>query len=163
MCIVDKNCSGVCCIDAYYKCSSECYEITDFNGNSIHILSTHNIISTCKEINHKNRIKYSNCCFNHVIIPVVYDTTVNKFKTDDGEIIEYYDNFLEDNIIHTFINTPCEHCSDIFKKAYFIVGNNIIKIYDENNNLLKINDIETSMEDFFSKLTSDISKKNIIL
>ena len=165
MCICE-NCSGVCDIDGYYKCSSECYEILDLNDNSIKTIETHDIPADSDEINLKYRVKYCNCCFNHIIIPVVYDTTVNKFKTENGEIIEYYDNFLEDNIIHTFTNITCEHCYDIFKKIYFIIETSTIKIdsfcikiYDENNNLLKINDIETSMEDFFRKLTSNISKK----
>ena len=161
MCICE-NCSGVCDIDGYYKCSSESYEILDLNDNSIKTISTHDIPADSDEINLKYRIKYCNCCFNHIIIPVVYDKTVNKFKTENGEIIEYYDNFLEDNIIHTFTNITCEHCSDILNKAYFLIDNNTIKIYDENDNLLKITDIESemkTMEDFFSKLTSDISKK----
>ena len=148
-------------LNGVYYCDNNDYRVIDNlnDKNLIFIFKTHDLISGDIEINHNTRVKCCNCCLNFINMPTVYDTTINKFKTDDGEILEYYDNFLEDNIIYDFTSLPCEHCSDILKKAYFIVENNTIKIYDENNNLLKINDIETSMEDFFSKLTSDISKK----
>ena len=158
MCCCDENCMGNCTIEGYNKCSLNCYEITDLNDNIIKTI-THDLPPEWDEMNQKNRIKYCNCCLNFINMPTVYDTTINKFKTDDGEILEYYDNFIEDNIIYDFTSLPCEHCSDILKKAYFIVENNTIKIYDENNNLLKINDIETLVITFNSKLISDISKK----
>ena len=160
MCYGDVNCSGACCGDGYYKCSLECYEITDLNDNSIKTLILHDIISTDDEINQKTRIKYCDSCFDFINIPVVYDNTIDKFKTDDSEIIEYYDNFLEDNIIYDFTSLPCEHCSDILKKAYFLIDNNTKKIYDENDNLLKINELnEAHIDGILLKTTSDISKK----
>jgi hypothetical protein len=160
MCFCNENCTGKCCIEGYYKCSSEYYEITDLNKNSIKTLTLHSIPSTDSEINYKERIKYCSGCYNYIDVPTVYDSSVNKFKTSNDKIYECYPNFLEDNIIYNFTNIPCEHCSDIFKKAYYTIEDTSIKIYDENNNLLKINDLITNdFQEFILNFTTDISKK----
>ena len=62
MCYFNENCTGICTIEGYHKCSLNCYEITDLNDNSIKTILTHDIPSDDDEINHKTRIKYCNCC-----------------------------------------------------------------------------------------------------
>ena len=71
MCICE-NCSGVCDIDGYYKCSSECYEILDLNDNSIKTISTHDIPADSDEINLKYRIKYCNYSHSLCACPFIF-------------------------------------------------------------------------------------------
>jgi len=78
----------------------------------------------------------------------------NEFLTKCDNVIDYYDNFLKDNIIHNFTNINCENCSNILNQGKFTIEiieetqenfNNLsmpndfiknIMVYDNNNNLI---------------------------
>lgn len=143
--------------------------------------------NTIKEISIDNVCENTNCeimnldcviyCLNCDFVCAFPSKYVNnEFLTKCDNIINYYDNFLENNIIHNF-DINCKYCSNNLEKYHLetdiIEENdesfkilsmpndflNDIHIYDLNNNLIKT--IKPNNYTEYKKiheLTTDISR-----
>tara|TARA_Y100001958_G_C21246179_1_gene576430 strand:- start:2305 stop:2880 length:576 start_codon:yes stop_codon:yes gene_type:complete len=131
--------------------------------------------NTKSEIMNMDCVLYCTNCDFVCAFPSKY--VDNEFFTKCDNIIDYYDNFLKDNIIHNFTNINCENCSNILNQGKFTIEiieetqenlNNLsmptdfiknIMVYDNNNNL--IYSIEPSDYEEYKELinfNTDISK-----
>lgn len=162
----------------YYKCTETDYRLEDSNGELIYIKGTHNFDRDYDEVNTQCKYIYCSKCQKIIDYPTIYDSEINKFKTGDLIIDEYY-NHLNLNIIHNFTNITCRYCNNnILKKGYFTHTEleqtdenkllycypenieNLIHIYNEDtNNIIK--DITINLLDYDPKIITDIGKKII--
>ena len=130
--------------------------------------------NTRTEIMNRECVIYCSNCDFVCAFPSKY--VDNEFLTKCDNMIDYYDNFLEDNIIHNF-DINCKYCSSNLEK-YRLETNiieendknfeslsfpndfiNDINIYDLNNNLIKSFKPDTYTEyKKLYELTTDISK-----
>jgi hypothetical protein len=108
--------------------------------------------NTKSEIMNMDCVIYCTNCYFVCAFPSKYID--NEFLTKCDNVIDYYDNFLKDNIIHNFTNINCENCSNILNQGKFTIEiieetqenfNNLsmpndfiknIMVYDNNNNLI---------------------------
>tara|TARA_Y100001958_G_C21141483_1_gene480097 strand:- start:393 stop:1004 length:612 start_codon:yes stop_codon:yes gene_type:complete len=164
-------------IIVYYKCTESNYRLEDSNEKLIYIKGTHGFNIDYEEVN--TQCKYMYCPECQIIIdyPNIYDSEINKFKTGDIIMNDYY-NHLNHNVIHNFTNITCKYCSEnLLQKGYFNHTEkeqtdedkllycypegikNLIHIYNEDTNN-KIKDIELYLIEFIIPKT-DIGKKII--
>jgi hypothetical protein len=105
-----------------YICSKNDYRVTDENNDLINIILEHDIIQdeNDEELNSIHTVKYCDCCNCVFDFPVDYNQSEKKFKTKEYNTIEYYDNYLNDNIIHEF-DIKCEKCNSEMNKCTFTI------------------------------------------
>ena len=120
--------------------------IKDENENIIKNLSQDVFYYNEKNIIEDNDyINYCPECDDTSGLPYSYDNNEHVFKTKNNNIISYYDNFLEDNIIHRFNNIQCKFCSQTLLKGFYthdiITDEDII-----NKNLSIPDDITTPIK-----------------
>ena len=89
--------------------------------------------NTKSEIMNMDCVLYCTNCDFVCAFPSKY--VDNEFLTKCDNMIYYYDNFLEDNIIHNF-DINCKYCSNNLEK--YRLETNIIEENDENFNKLSI-------------------------
>lgn len=94
--------------------------IKDENENILKTFSHDDFYENKKYIIEDNDyIKYCPECDNTSGFPCSYDNNEHNFKTHNNNTISYYDNFLEDNIIHNFDNIQCKYCSRELLKGFY--------------------------------------------
>ena len=144
--------------------------IKDENENIIKVLSHDDLYENKKYIIEDNDyIKYCPECDNTSGFPCSYDNNEHIFKTYNNNTISYYDNYLEDNIIHNFDNIQCKYCSQKLLKGFYsheiiteedIISKNLsipydvnkpVKIYSHNLNGLENKDNYYIKDIYFSK------------
>tara|TARA_Y100000996_G_scaffold414647_1_gene406165 strand:- start:2685 stop:3557 length:873 start_codon:yes stop_codon:yes gene_type:complete len=151
------------------------YKDINNNNKSIVKKETPPVCSGCFIINDVGATECTNCGIS--IVPEEEDISISvinkeyRFTINDlDETINFYQNFICDNIIHNFTNIECKHCKTILKKGYIRIN----EIVDTENNIfnetiyiceedtddivktLKLEDINFNFK--FKALTSRISK-----
>lgn len=106
-----------------YICHKESYQITDENDNFIKSIESCNLSEDDPEVNSCYFVQYCNCCNIFINYPYLYDNNEKRFKQKDNQVIENYEYFLENNIIHNFNSIECDHCSSILNKGKFSIEN----------------------------------------
>src|SRR6056300_1235674 len=139
-----------------YICHMDGYKITDENDNVIRIIESCNLPEDDPEVNSFQFVQYCNNCNIFINYPYLYDNLEKKFKQKDNQVIENYEYFLENNIIHNFNSIECDHCSSILNKGKFSIEN-IPENQENFDNLSLPNDFQEyrSLADDY---TNDISK-----
>lgn len=122
-----------------YVCHTDAYKITDENDNVIRIIESCNLPEDDAEVNSCEFVQYCNCCNVFINYPYLYDNLEKNFKQKDNQVIENYEYFLENNIIHNFNSIECDHCSSILNKGKFSIEN-IPENQENFNNLSLPND-----------------------
>ena len=94
--------------------------IKDENDNTIKNIN-YDIFYEGKKymIQDNDYINYCPKCDNISGVPYSYDNGNHIFKTRNNNPINYYDNFLEDNIIHNFENVQCKNCTQTLLKGFY--------------------------------------------
>ena len=123
------NCSMVLNYGKYI-CRKDSYQITDENDNFIKYIELCNLSEDDAEVNSFDFVQYCNSCNIFINFPYSYDNNEKRFKQKDNKIIENYEYFLENNIIHNFNSIECDHCSNILDKGTFTLE--IIEETEEN-------------------------------
>jgi len=124
-----ESCDCMCCNCnmmlnyGKYVCHKESYDITDENDNFIKSIESCNLSEDDPEVNSCEFVQYCNCCNIFINYPYSYDNNEKRFKQKDNQVIENYEYFLENNIIHNFNSIECDHCSSILNKGKFSIEN----------------------------------------
>lgn len=85
------------------------FNIESFYNDKIFIVENNDYINYCPK------------CDNFSGFPYSYDNNENIFKTRNNNSIDFYDNYLEDNIIHNFDNVQCIKCSSVLLKGFYSI------------------------------------------
>lgn len=104
-----------------YVCHKDSYDITDENDNFVKAIENCNLSEDDLEVNSWDFVQYCNCCNTFIKYPYSYDNIEKIFKQKDNQVIENYEYFLENNIIHNFNSIECDHCSSILNKGKFTI------------------------------------------
>lgn len=93
--------------------------IKDENENTIKSINVETYHNKNFIIPSNDYINYCPKCDNFSGYPHSYDNEEKTFKTRNNNRINFYDNYLEDNIIHNFDNVQCKICSQNLLKGFY--------------------------------------------
>lgn len=102
----------------YSKDNNE-VSIKDENENTIKSINLETYHNKKFIIPSNDYINYCPKCDNFSGYPHSYDNGEKTFKTKNNNRIDFYDNYLEDNIIHNFHNVQCKICSQNLLKGFY--------------------------------------------
>ena len=110
---INKNCK--------YTCTDNDYRITDMSDSLINILSEHKAEDIPEEEKtNSDYVKYCSQCNFYYNYALNYSSDTNLFYTWNNTNINANENFLNDNIIHSFDNILCKYCkNNTLQKGYF--------------------------------------------
>ena len=93
--------------------------IQDENENTIKNINVETYNDKKFIIPSNDYINYCPKCDNFSGYPHSYDNEGQFFKTRNNNRIDFYDNYLEDNIIHNFENVRCKVCFQKLLKGFY--------------------------------------------